>query len=72
LSLLSRVFQYKNVDVSIIGSLVKTEILQVRMLFIEESTNLNHSTFNEDSGYHVLPEFGPPGGYMKKLATQIR
>jgi hypothetical protein len=49
----------------IIGSLVKIEILQVCMLFIKESTNLNHSTFNEDSGYHVQY---PP----KSLATPLQ
>jgi hypothetical protein len=68
LSLLSKVFQYK-VNVISIASIVKTEISQIRMLFVEEKTELNACTFNEDSGYHVLPDFGPEGGYLKKLAS---
>lgn len=72
LSLLSRLFQYKFVDVSSIGSIVRAEITQIRMLFIEERSDLNVCTFNEDSGYHVIPDFGPEGGYLKRLSSQIR
>jgi hypothetical protein len=42
------------------------------MLFITETTDLNLSTFNEETGYHILPEFGPPGGYLRRLSSEIR
>jgi hypothetical protein len=71
LSLLSKVFQYKCVNVTSIGSIVKIEIIQIKMLFVEERIDLNACTFNEDSGYHVLPDFGLEGGYLKRLASQI-
>ena len=72
LSMLSRVFQYKFVDVSAVGSIIATEIAQLRMLFVTETADLNASTFNEETGYHILPDFGPDGGYMKRLSAEIR
>ena len=33
------------------------------MLFITESTDLNASIFNEETGYHIIPDFGPPRRY---------
>ena len=41
LSMLSRLFQNKFMDITIIGSVVMTDIAQIRMLFIEETTDLN-------------------------------
>ena len=72
LSILSKLFQAKFVDISSVGSVIKTEITQIRMLFLDEQTDLNAVMFNEDTQYHVLPEFGPFGGYMRCFATQIR
>ena len=72
LSVLSKAFQYKHVNVSTVGTLIKAEITSIRMLFIIESTNLNESTFNEETGYHIIPDFGPPGGYLKRLSSEIR
>jgi hypothetical protein len=71
LVLLSKVFQNKFVDVTTIGSIVRTEIAQIRMLFIVEPTDLNVATFNEDTGYHVIPEYGPLGGHLRKLSSEI-
>jgi len=56
-ALLSKVFQNKFVDVTIVGSIVRTYIVQIRMLFIVELTNLNASMFNEHSGYHIIPKY---------------
>lgn len=42
------------------------------MLFVDESTDLNAATFNESTNFHILPEFGPPGGYMRRLQSKIR
>ena len=72
LSVLSRTFQHKFVDVSSVGALVRSEITSIRMAFIIESTDLNESTFNEDTGYHIIPSFGPPGGYLQRLSSEIR
>ena len=47
LSMLLGLFQNKFVDITTIGSVVKTDIVQIRMLFIEETTDLNSETFNE-------------------------
>ena len=58
LSILSRLFQNKFINITTIDSVVKTDIAQIRMLFIEETTDLNSETFNEQTGYHILPEFG--------------
>jgi hypothetical protein len=41
LSILSKVFQYKFVYVTSIGSIVKTKITQIRMLFVEKMADLN-------------------------------
>ena len=49
LSMLSRIFQHKFVDVTTVGSVVKTDITQIRMLFIEETQDLNVTPFNEDT-----------------------
>ena len=58
LSKLSHSFWSKFVDI-IIGSMVKTDFAQIHMFFIEEITDLNSETFNKQSKYHILSEFGP-------------
>jgi len=30
-----------------------------------KETNLNQDLLNEENGYHILFEFGPPCGYLK-------
>ena len=69
LSMLSRLFQNKFVDIAIISSVVTIDILQIRMFFIEETTDLNSGTFNEQIGYHILPKFGLQGGYLRRLSS---
>jgi len=64
LSKLSKIFQSKLVDISIISSIVKTEIANVRMCFLLNSYYLNQNTFNSSIGFHTFSEFGPPGGYL--------
>ena len=49
-------------DITTIGLVVKTDIAQIRMFFIDETPNLNSEIFNEQTGYHILPEFGHEGG----------
>ena len=49
LSMLSRLFQNKFVDITTIGSVIETDIVQIRMFFIEETTDLNSETFNEQT-----------------------
>lgn len=34
--------------------------------------DLNNSTFNEKTGYHIVPEFGPQGGYLEWLSSEIK
>lgn len=62
LATLSKIFQNTFVDVSTVGSIVRSEIAQIKILFLVEVTELNSSTFNEDIRYHILPEYGPHGG----------
>ena len=64
-------FQNKFVDITIIGSVVNTNIVQICMLFIEETTNLDSRTFNEQTIYHILRKFGPQGVYLKRLSSKI-
>lgn len=47
--------------------MVKMDIVQFRIFFIEETTNLNSETRNEQTEYHILLEFGLQGGYLRKL-----
>ena len=72
LSILNKTFQYKHVDVSVVGVFVKAEITLIRMLFIIESADLNASTFNENTGYHIILDFGHHEGYLKRLSYEIR
>ena len=67
LYMLSRLFQNKFVNIITISLVVKTDIMQFRMFFIKETMDLNSETFNERTGYHILPEFGPQGGYLRSL-----
>jgi len=72
LSILCKIFQRKYVDVTTLGSIVRTEIESIRMLYIMENTDLNECTFNASTGYHVIPSFGPPNGYLMRLSSEIR
>ena len=49
LARLSKVFQHKFEDVSSIGSVIKTEVTSLRLMFITESTDLNAHTSKEDT-----------------------
>ena len=60
LSKLSKIFQSKVVDISSIGSIVKTKIASIRMCFLVDSCDLNQDTFHPSTGFHVISEFGPP------------
>lgn len=46
LFMLSFLFQNKLVDIIIISSVVKTVIVQIHTLFIEDTTDLNSETFD--------------------------
>jgi hypothetical protein len=72
LSTLSKIFQRKLVDISSIGSIVKTEMVTIRMCFLVDSCDLNQDTFNPSTGFHIIPEFGSPGGYLRRLLSKIR
>ena len=72
LSKLSKIFQSKLVDISSIGSIIKTKIASIRMRFLVDSCDVNQDTFNPSTGFHVIPEFGPPGGYLQRLPIEIR
>ena len=50
-----------------IGGIVRTEIAQIRMLFIVEQIDLNVSTFNENTSYDVNSEYGPLEGSSSKV-----
>jgi len=55
-----------------IGVLVKAKITSIRMLFIIKSTYLNVSTFNGEINYHIIPDFGPIVGYLRRFFFEIR
>ena len=72
LSKLSKIFQNKLVDISSIGSIVKTKIASIRMYFLIDSCDLNQDTFNPSTYFHVILEFGPVGGYFCRLPIEIQ
>ena len=72
LAILSKVFQLKFVDVTTVGNIVRTEVAQIRMMFIVDSCDLNVDVFNDSTGYHVLPDYEPHGGYLKTLQSEVR
>lgn len=66
--MLSCVNWHNFTDVKIINSMVKTNIVQIRMFFIKKSIDLNCATFNDDTGYHIILEFGKQCGYIRILS----
>jgi hypothetical protein len=73
LGMLSKVFQLKFVDVTTMGSIVRTEVAQICiMMFIVDSCDLNVDVFNESTSFHVLHDYGPHGGYLKRLQSEVR
>ena len=59
-------------DITIVGSLIKTEIESIHMVYVVDKTNLNQDTFNVDVGYHIIPQYGLPSGYLQRLSSKIR
>ena len=72
LSILLCLFKNKFVDIIIIDSVVNTDIVQIHMLFIKQTTDLNSGTFNKQTEYHIIPEFGPQGEYLRRLSSDIK
>ena len=70
--MLSNVFQLKYVDVTTMGSIVFIEIAQICMMLIVDFCDLNVDVLNESIGYHILPDYGPHGGYFKRLQYEVR
>jgi hypothetical protein len=62
----------KFVNVIIVGIIVRIEVAQIRMMFIVDSCDLNAYVFNESSGYHILIDYGPHGGYLKRPQSEVR
>ena len=69
--MLPKVFQLKFVDVTTVGSIVYTEVAQIRMMFIVDFCDLNVDVFNDFTGYHVLSDYGPHGGYLKMMQSEV-
>ncbi|KAL2608219.1 hypothetical protein R1flu_026792 [Riccia fluitans] len=69
---LSQVFQHKLVDVSSIGGIVTVEVSAIRMLYLVDTIDINAFALSGVSGYHVLPEYGLEGGYMRRLSSELR
>jgi len=67
LALLSKVFWNKFIDVTTIGSIICSEIVQLCMMFTVESRNLNVAMFNEDTSFHVLSKYSPLKGHLRRL-----
>jgi hypothetical protein len=51
---LSKIFQCKLVDISCLGSIMKSEIATIRMCFLVDACDLNQEYFNPSLGFHVL------------------
>ena len=59
-------------DMAIIGSLIKTQIEPIYILYVVEGIDINQDTFNANVGYHVIPQYGPLDGYLQRLSNEIR
>ena len=42
------------------------------MCFSVDVCDLNQETFNPSLRFHVIPEFGPPSGFLRRLSSEIR
>jgi len=72
LAMLSKVFQNKSIDdVTTIGNKVHNKVVQIHILFVVESHDLNTTTFNEDIGFHSLCEYDPHRGHLQKLVWNL-
>lgn len=40
-------------------------------MFIVNIRSLNADVFNESTSYHILCHYGPHGGYLKRLQSQM-
>ena len=58
LAMLSNVLQLKFMDVTTVGSIVRSEVVQIRMIFIVDSYDLNADVFIGSTGYHILSDYG--------------
>ena len=58
-------------DVTTLGLIMRIEIESICMLYIMENTNVNECTFIENTGYHFIPNFGPPKRYLMRLSNKI-
>ena len=72
LFVLSKNFQYKYVNVTTIGSLIKIQVESIYMMYVVDSTDLNQDIFNANVGYHVILQYRPPDGYLQRLSSEIR
>lgn len=59
-------------DIFSFGLIIRTEVVELRMLYVIECVDLNVDTFNESTRFHILPNFGPYGGYLRRLSSKIR
>ena len=59
-------------DVTIVGGIVRTEVAQIRMMFIVDYCDLNVDVFNDSTGFYVLHDYDPHGGYLKRLQSEVR
>jgi hypothetical protein len=37
-----------------------------------DSCDLNQDTFNPCTRFQIIPEFGPPSGYLRRVPSEIR
>ena len=69
---MNKVFEYINIDVSTTGVFFNVEITSIHILFIVDYIDLHVSIFNEETGYHIIHDFCPPWGSLRKLSSEIR
>jgi hypothetical protein len=50
--------------------LCEVKVAQIRIMFIVKPCDLNADVFNDFIGYHVLLNYGPHGGYLKRLQSE--
>lgn len=55
-----------------LGSIAKTDIVQICVHFIEETMNLNVDTLNEGTRYHIFPQLNLEGENWRILSRDIK
>ena len=70
--MLSKILHLRFVDVTTVDSIVRTKVAQIYTMLIVNSCYLNVDIFYKFVSYHILPDYGPYGRYLRMLQSKVR